>query len=229
MENPIFTTAQMRAYEAEAVARGIPFLQLMENAGHGAARDILRRFPAPARALVVCGKGNNGGDGLVVARLLAQAHWQVDVLLALGDNLSDLSDANRRRLPFAPLPQSAPALSPDSPPTLIIDALFGTGFHGKLPENLHPLMRALNRAEAVKIALDMLSGLNADSGEADSDTFRAHLTYAFAARKPAHLPATAWCGEVVCIAIAQTARHDKKLLYEALYMVFFTGTKRFLR
>ena len=66
----VYTAAQMRAHEQMAVDAGTSFEQLMENAGGAAAADLLRRHPEPARALVVCGKGNNGGDGLVMARLL---------------------------------------------------------------------------------------------------------------------------------------------------------------
>ena len=201
MNDKIYTAAQMREREQQAVARGTTFLQLMENAGQSAAHDILRRYPAPEHALIVCGKGNNGGDGLVIARVLAEQGWQVDVMLAMGEKLSELAETNRKRLTF-PLRQTkelAEILS--ASPALIIDAIFGTGFGGALPDTVAHLCRQINNADGVKIALDLPSGLNSDTGDADADTFRADLTYAFAARKPAHVLAPAWCGEIVCLDI----------------------------
>ena len=70
----------------------------MENAGQAAATDLLRRFPKAGRALIVCGKGNNGGDGLVIARVLSGHDWQVDVAFVLGDKLSSLAQLNQERL-----------------------------------------------------------------------------------------------------------------------------------
>ena len=102
-QNPpkIYTAAQMRERERAAVAAGTSFLQLMENAGQAAAADLLRRLPEPGRALLVCGKGNNGGDALVIARVLQQHGWQADIVLLLGTTLSDLAETNRQRC-FAP-------------------------------------------------------------------------------------------------------------------------------
>ena len=68
----IYTAAEMREHEQMAVDKGMTFEQLMENAGQAAAADLLRRFPKAGRALIVCGKGNNGGDGLVIARVLSE-------------------------------------------------------------------------------------------------------------------------------------------------------------
>ena len=94
----IYTAAEMREHEQMAVDKGTTFEQLMENAGQAAAADLLRRFPKAGRALIVCGKGNNGGDGLVIARVLSGHDWQVDVAFVLGDKLSSLAQLNRERL-----------------------------------------------------------------------------------------------------------------------------------
>ena len=94
----IYTAAEMREHEQMAVDKGTTFEQLMENAGQAAAADLLRRFPKAGRALIVCGKGNNGGDGLVIARVLSEQDWQVDVVFVLGDKLSPLAQLNRERL-----------------------------------------------------------------------------------------------------------------------------------
>ena len=94
----IYTAAEMREHEQMAVDKGTTFEQLMENAGQAAATDLLRRFPKAGRALIVCGKGNNGGDGLVIARVLSGHDWQVDVAFVLGDKLSSLAQLNQERL-----------------------------------------------------------------------------------------------------------------------------------
>ena len=94
----IYTAAEMREHEQMAVDKGTTFEQLMENAGQAAAADLLRRFPKAGRALIVCGKGNNGGDGLVIARVLSGHDWQVDVAFVLGNKLSSLAQLNQERL-----------------------------------------------------------------------------------------------------------------------------------
>ena len=203
----IYTAAQMREREQAAVAAGTSFLQLMENAGQAAAADLLRRLPEPGRALLVCGKGNNGGDALVIARVLQQHGWQADIVLLLGTVLSDLAEANRQRLRGLDgirfLPAEALPAALEQGYGLIIDGIFGTGFSGSLPPEAAECCRLLNRATGCKVALDIPTGLNGDTGEAAADTFRANLTYAFAALKPAHaLPAARqWCGEIVCLDI----------------------------
>ena len=203
----IYTAAQMREREQAAVAAGTSFLQLMENAGQAAAADLLRRLPEPGRALLVCGKGNNGGDALVIARVLQQHGWQADIVLLLGTALSDLAETNRQRLQGL---EGIRFLSVEALPAaleqgygLIIDGIFGTGFSGSLPPEAAECCRLLNRAAGCKVALDIPTGLNGDTGEAAADTFRANLTYAFAALKPAHVSPTVqqWCGEIVCLDI----------------------------
>lgn len=203
----IYTAAQMRQREQAAVDAGTTFLQLMENAGQAAAANLLRRHPQAERALIVCGKGNNGGDGLVMARVLQQHGWQVDVVLLLGGQLSELSETNRQRLlglngiRFLPPQSLADALQTGYP--VLIDGIFGTGFNGSLPPEVAASCRLLNRAAGCKVALDIPTGLNGDTGKADGDAFRADLTYAFAAYKPAHFsPAGRMlCGETVCLDI----------------------------
>ena len=203
----IYPAAEMRRREQAAVDRGTSFEQLMENAGQAAAADLLRRLPAAGRALVVCGKGNNGGDGLVMARVLQAQGWHVDIAFVLGDDLSELAELNRRRLQGA---DGIGFISTDELPErlqqgyqLLIDGIFGTGFSGALPAAVAAVCRRLNAASGLKVALDIPTGLDCDSGAADADTFRADLTYAFAAYKPAHFndAGKALCGETVCLDI----------------------------
>jgi len=210
----IYTATEMREHEQMAVDKGTTFEQLMENAGQAAAADLLRRFPKAGRALIVCGKGNNGGDGLVIARVLSEHDWQVDVVFVLGDKLSPLAQLNRERLNHS---DGVSLIRPDELEgrttgrlrtlktgyDLVIEGIFGTGFSGALPETAAAICRLLNQTDGFKIALDIPTGLNCDTGEADQDTFRADLTYTFAAYKPAHMTdaGKAYCGETVCLDI----------------------------
>ncbi len=196
----VYTVAQMRAWEDAAVTAGSSYATLMENAGARAAADLFSRFEAPQRLLVLCGKGNNGGDGLVLARHWAQAGWPAAVCLLLGENLSPLSAAN-----LANLPPSVQRLPPERLPEsdVVVDAVFGTGYSGELPAAVAMLMRQINRQSSCKLALDMPSGINSDHGHIAADSFCAHITYAFQALKPAHrLPEVqAYCGDIVCLSI----------------------------
>ena len=85
MKHRIVTAAQMKEIERAGNAHGLPYLQMMENAGLTAYAELQRQFPHPGRLLVVCGKGNNGGDGFVIARAAAKDGWSVTVLLAEGE------------------------------------------------------------------------------------------------------------------------------------------------
>ena len=197
---PVYTVAQMRAWEDAAVAAGGSYAALMENAGARAAADLFSRFETAQRLLVLCGKGNNGGDGLVLARHWAEAGWPAAVCLLLGENLSPLSAAN-----LANLPPSVQQLPPERLPEsdVVVDAVFGTGYSGELPAAVAMLMRQINRQSGCKVALDMPSGINSDHGHIAADSFCAHITYAFQALKPAHrLPEVqAYCGDIVCLSI----------------------------
>lgn len=82
----VYTATQMREREQAAVDKGTSFDQLMENAGSSAAQDLMQRHPQAGRALIVCGKGNNGGDGLVMARYMQAQGWHIDILFSLGEN-----------------------------------------------------------------------------------------------------------------------------------------------
>lgn len=203
----IFTAAEMRRYEQAAADAGTGFEQMMENAGRGAAADLLKRRPQAGSALVVCGKGNNGGDGLVMARILQQHGWRVDVVFVLGGGLSPLAELNRQRLAglagIAFIEAEALAGRLNVGYGVIIEGIFGTGFSGALPDAVAETCRLLNRSDGLKVALDIPTGLGCDTGEAAANAFAADITYTFAAFKPAHFSEAgkALCGEVVCLDI----------------------------
>ena len=203
----IYTVAEMREHEQMAVDNGTTFEQLMENAGRAAAADLLRRRPQAGRVLIVCGKGNNGGDGLVMARILQAHGWRADILFAAGEKLSELAELNRSRLQgldgIGLIAAEDLAGRLKTGYDVIIEGIFGTGFCGRLPADIAAICRLLNQSDGLKVALDIPTGLNCDTGEADADTFRADLTYTFAAYKPAHLGGNGktYCGKIVCLDI----------------------------
>ena len=167
--------------------RGVPSLELMEAAGAAlaeGARDLAQ--PGPIR--VVCGKGNNGGDGLVCARHLASTGHEVEVLLLWpAGELSEDAAANLERLPVAPR-----ELTGDEVKTAlagsgaVVDAIFGTGFSGAPRDPAAAAIDAMNSCGAPVIAADIASGVDASTGEVEGAAVRADATVAFHAAKLGH-------------------------------------------
>jgi ADP-dependent NAD(P)H-hydrate dehydratase / NAD(P)H-hydrate epimerase len=180
---PLLDAETMRAVDGWAIEdRGIPATELMERAGEGLARVTVERVPA-GRLSIVCGKGNNGGDGLVAARLLRQAGREVDVMLVWPpDWLRADAGAQLERLP-------GPAPATWDPARLdkahgIVDALLGTGFEGAPRDPLDQVIEAINAARAPAIAADVPSGVNASTGEIEGVAVRAAATVSFHRAKP---------------------------------------------
>ena len=195
----ILTAAQMRQAEAEAVAKGTSYEQLMENAGAAAAaaiESIAQGAKMAKSLLLLCGKGNNAGDAFVVARLLAAKGWAVQVVLLLGDGFSPLARLNYDRMPTQVKRMTLEQA--DFAAAVLVDGVFGTGFRGALPAVVAAAMRKANEAETVRVALDLPTGLDCDTGEADADTFQAEHTITFGALKPGLVvPGGApFCGQV---------------------------------
>src|SRR5881275_1234658 len=154
--------------------RKIPGEALMERAGEGLAGLIARRAQA-GRIAIVCGKGNNGGDGLVAARLLRQSGREVDVLAVWPvEWMGEDAQAQAKILPGpAPL-----AFHPDrlGKAHAIVDAVLGTGFEGAPRDPADAVILAINAARARVIAADVPSGVNASTGEVDGAAVRALAT-----------------------------------------------------
>ncbi|MWD28034.1 NAD(P)H-hydrate epimerase, partial [Aquicoccus sp. SCR17] len=195
---PILTAAQMRATEAAAIDSGaVTGLELMERAGRGVIAAILRDWPElgarPGRALVLCGPGNNGGDGFVVARLLAERGWEIELRL-LGEAARLPPDARRNYDRWCELGAVTPWRDSDFPEDdrLVVDALFGTGL-SRPPEGVSAFAAWTHSPPAGTriVAVDMPSGLATDSGEAlrpegQAAAIRADLTVTFHSAKPGH-------------------------------------------
>lgn len=187
----LLSPEQMYRADALAVAAGVPSLTLMEQAGRAVAEEMLRRFGARA-TLVLCGPGNNGGDGFVVARLLRNWGWPVRVAL-WGEPARLKGDAaimaKRWGGPFEAVTSLEGA-------GLIVDALFGAGLSKPLPQKLIELIGA---AQAPVIAIDVPSGIDGATGAAHPVAFRAALTVTFFRKKSGHvlMPGRDFCGETV--------------------------------
>lgn len=203
INSTVVTAARMKAIEQAADAAGLSYLTMMENAGRAAWEALVRRFPAPGHLLVVTGKGNNGGDGFVMARLAAQAGWQVTVWLAEGEPKTPDAITNRELLRKLPVTVQGAETRPDPQGwDAVVDAVYGTGFHGGLRpagRAACDLLRQCRATGAFLLAVDLPSGVSADTGEAADGAVQADLTVAFDSRKPAHETpeAAAFCGEVL--------------------------------
>jgi hydroxyethylthiazole kinase-like uncharacterized protein yjeF len=197
---PILTAAEMRAAEAAAIAAGTAEETLMERAGAAAAEAILR-YSGTMPALVLCGPGNNGGDGYVIARRLADRGSAVRVAAA-GEPATPVAKAARARW-LGPVEEVGEA----KPARLMIDALFGTGLARPLSADLAGHLARLAGEARVRVAIDLPSGATTDDGAMLSPAPRYDLTITFQTRKPSHFlqPAARHMGRIVTCGIGVEA------------------------
>jgi ADP-dependent NAD(P)H-hydrate dehydratase / NAD(P)H-hydrate epimerase len=185
--DPCLDAEEMRATDAWAINdRGVPSLELMETAGRAVA-EAAAEVAGAGRAVVVCGKGNNGGDGLVTARVLREMGYEVDaLLLAPGEQLSEDARANLERFDGARHvgPADLPGALDGS--AVIVDAIFGTGFAGSPRDPAGAAIDAINDADSPVVATDIPSGVNASTGEVEGRAVDADLTVTFHAPKLGH-------------------------------------------
>jgi ADP-dependent NAD(P)H-hydrate dehydratase / NAD(P)H-hydrate epimerase len=185
---PLHDARSMRAADAWAIEdRGVPSLELMEAAGTAVAEAVREvAHTGPVRA--VCGKGNNGGDGLVAARRLAETGFDVDVILLWpASALSADAAANLERLPGEPR-EIGPAEVRDAlaGSGAVVDAIFGTGFEGMPRSPADAAIEAVNACGAPVVSADVPSGMNASSGEVEGLAVEAAVTVSFHAPKLGH-------------------------------------------
>ncbi|MHC1721675.1 MAG: NAD(P)H-hydrate epimerase [Aminipila sp.] len=225
--NQTVTCAQMKEIEQKANESGLSYYKMMENAGNSAVKVIIDKLQVirnredsiinKINVVIFCGKGNNGGDGYVVARELALKGMDVTVVMADGnpkteDAIKNTNIVLRRGIPvidakayFDVIPEILQAAD------IVVDAIYGTGFHGVLPKNVRACTKLINEKnnknvfsiKKVVFALDIPTGLNGDSGEPDIDTVVADYTIAFHRTKPVHnlKEAIPYCGEIVVVDI----------------------------
>ena len=192
MVRPILTAEQMRAAERRAIDGGTPETELMERAGRALA-EAVRLYAGPRETLILCGPGNNGGDGYVAARHLAAAGYPVRVA-SLAEPSAHAAKWARSKWqgPVEPFAEAAEA-------PIVIDCLFGTGLsRGLDPSVSQRILQLVDRA-LVAVACDLPSGVASDDGALLSPIGRYGLTVTFGALKPAHrlMPAMGKMGRVV--------------------------------
>lgn len=211
------TRAEVRELDRRAIdGFGVPGVVLMENAGRGCAELLMRLNPERTPVLVLCGPGNNGGDGFVIARHLDNAGWPVNVhVVAKHNRQAGDADTNFDILFTSGIPftQYRPDYFEQShrdlflrhraPAGWVVDALFGTGLSRALGTPFDWLVNAVNEGAKPVLAIDIPSGLDCDIGEPLGPTVRAAHTATFVAPKRGFLnPASkAWTGEVHVIDI----------------------------
>ena len=202
----VLTAAQMREVDRRTIELGIPGIVLMENAGHRVVELLAEKFSPLSghRIVVFCGKGNNGGDGFVVARQLF-TRWKPAalhvVLTASPEELKGDAAENYRMLRACGCPVSADLAPEMHSATLVIDALLGTGIKGSVSGAYLELIRAINSGfpAAKVVAVDIPSGLASDSGECEGEAVKADYTVTFTALKVSQAlpPACDRMGEVI--------------------------------
>lgn len=188
----VLTVAEIAAADREAIAAGTPGIVLMERAGAAVADAIAERF-SQRSVCVLCGPGNNGGDGYVIARLLKERGWPVEVR-ALAPPASADAQAAASRWDGAIAPFDAPLEA-----RLFVDAMFGAGLARPLNGDAATMAACLAGQPHAVVAVDIPSGLPGDTGVPVGPVVVAGLTVTFHAKKPAHVlqPGHELCGEVV--------------------------------
>ncbi|MBZ9821773.1 NAD(P)H-hydrate dehydratase [Mesorhizobium sp. CA4] len=197
MRNELLSPAEMAEADRLAIAAGpLDGYRLMQRAGEAVAAVVLARYPGAKRVHVLCGPGNNGGDGYVVARLLAEAGvdvalWKSGKPRAGSDAALAAADCALERHPLSAFTAEAGSL--------VVDAIYGAGLSKPLTGDAKGAVDAVTRLNLPVIAIDLPSGVSGESGEILGSAFSAAVTVTFARKKPGHLllPGRERCGEIV--------------------------------
>lgn len=202
-ENSV-TSREMRVLELNAEYFGVSKLQLMEIAGRNVALEIASRFKPDKSVAIFCGLGGNGGDGFVAARHLTSMGFKVKVILAGKAKQISHKEAleNWKALQF--LKESVPiyevydsSLIPEVTAEIVVDALLGTGAKGKLRPPIFQLVEKINAMNTFRVAVDVPTGIDADTGEALDKAVKANLTITFHKTKKGLENAKDYVGELI--------------------------------
>jgi NAD(P)H-hydrate epimerase len=197
----LLTPEEMANADAAAAASGLSSFGLMQRAGYAVAASALNRFPQAKRFVVLCGPGNNGGDGYIAAAALAESGCET-VVFALGDPDALKGDARMARdawkAPVYALDQYEPKTG-----EVVIDAIFGAGLSRAVPDGVAQVIAAVKHAGVPVLAVDLPSGLCGRRGTPLGASIEAASTVTFMARKPGHLllPGRSLCGDVEVVDI----------------------------
>lgn len=232
----ILYTEQIKQLEEEFAAGGSEHIKLMENAGDSVARFIHEKYGIQGMSVaVLCGHGNNGGDGFAAARKLHDNGAKVRIILVDGEPRTDdaidmFGRAERAGVKFIANPTEVVKSENNEEDDelaelikreelikryiieadLIIDAVYGIGYHGDMPEHVEKILKIAGLSEAPVLAIDIPSGISADTGACADCCVKATYTVTFTAMKPAHIiyPSTKYCGTVL---VAQIGIAEKSL------------------
>ncbi len=196
LDNALLTPAEMALADKAAVAGGVSEIALMETAGRAVADAVRRRWSKRPIA-VMCGPGNNGGDGFVAARHLAAAGWPVRLgLLGARERLKGAAAHHAARFRGA-VEDLSPALLDGA--GVAVDAIFGAGLSRPVEGAARGMIEALGSRRLPSLAVDVPSGLDGATGEIRGVALRAEVTVTFFRKKPGHLlfPGRALCGHLV--------------------------------
>ena len=192
----LLTAEEMGRAERLTIDAGTPALTLMENAGKGVTEEIVRRFPRGSKVIVLCGPGNNGGDGFVSARALRERGYQVRLaLLGKQEDLSRDAKEMARRWDETIEPMTAASLNGAE---VIVDAIWGSGLRGPVNGVPAQLIEEATARELPVVAIDVPTGLDMTHGNVHGIAFKAVATVTFFRRKTGHvlLPGRRYCGDV---------------------------------
>lgn len=224
----LLNSEEMKQVEQCTAKFGLSYQRMMENAGAACARNIRNVIEQEKKTgrnvVVICGKGNNGGDGFVVARKMAENGYNVCVVLASGYPNSQEATYMYKLVLDLSIPtvwyeaDRVKAVQTVKNADIIVDAIFGFSFYGSISDELRELFREINGARGMRFALDVPSGVYCNSGYNDPDCVKADYTIAISALKPAHIihPAADNCGDII-IANIGIPEESYKAVEDSLY------------
>lgn len=235
----ILNNAQTKKLEDNAVKEGgIEHIKLMENAGTSVFRFINDRLGVNNKSVaIVCGRGNNGGDGFAVAKRMFDGGAKVRILLALGDPttddasklLKDSEQAGIKTISYVEEKDKLEFSKTLDASDIIVDAIFGVGFHGTVSDTLTEIIDMINSARGTVVSIDVPSGVDSDSGEVAGPCVRADYTVTFSTTKPGHViyPAVDYCGHVHIATIGidehiinEQEHHISTIEYQSIRLFF---------
>ena len=203
-QTPYISSREMRTLEVNAEYYGISLLQLMELAGRNVAQEIIKRFAKGGKVAIFCGLGGNGGDGFVAARHLLSAGFEVSVFLVGKGRDINHESAKKNYAILRSLQGKVPIVEitdstaiPKIEADVVIDALLGTGTKGKLKAPMSQAVDAINAMGGFKVAVDVPTGIDSDTGEVLGTAVAADLTVTFHKAKQGLESAKKYAGEVV--------------------------------